>query len=114
MKNTPEIIVIILIAVLAVLLCLLICLLLFKRTKKAVKEEKVTYDDSKWVNALGGKENIRNLEAKGSRLICYLNNNDIINKEELHILGALSIIKSQEKITIVLSDKAENISNLLK
>ena len=56
----------------------------------------------------------KNLEAKGSRLILYLINNELVNKDELHNLGVSSIIKSQDKVTLVLKEKAENICNLLK
>lgn len=113
MEKVSDIVIVIVLSVLAVALCVLICFLLLKREKKEVKEEKISYDDSKWVNALGGKDNISKLEAKGSRLICYLVDNEKINNDLIHELGALSVIKSKEKITIVLSDKAENISNLL-
>ena len=84
-----------------------------KKKKVIIKENQVSLDDSKWVNALGGKENIVSIESKGSRMIVVAKDFQIINKDELHDLGVISVISSQNKITLVLKDKAENISNLL-
>lgn len=85
-----------------------------KKWKKENKTIVQTVSNDKWVNALGGKDNIVSLEAKGSRLIVKLNKNELLNKEELHNLGAVSIISGQDKTTLVLKEKAENIQNMLQ
>ena len=85
-----------------------------KRGKKKNLSQPQPINDEKWVNALGGKDNVNSLEAKGSRLVVMLKDNKLINKEELHELGVVSVISGQDKITLVLKEKAENIQNLLK
>ena len=85
-----------------------------KRGKKKEINKSQPINDEKWVNALGGKNNVSSLEAKGSRLIVMLKDNKLVNKDELHELGVVSIISGQDKITIVLKEKAENIQNLLQ
>ena len=85
-----------------------------KRGKKVEANQPQQVNDEKWVNALGGKDNVNSLEAKGSRLIVMLKDNKLINKDELHELGVVSVISGQDKITLVLKEKAENIQNLLQ
>lgn len=108
---------IVIIGCVVVLLIMMVVVALYYRNKKKMvvkKETSVSLDDNKWVNALGGKENIISLEARGSRLIVVAKNYALINKDELRELGVISTISSQSKITLVLKDKAENISNLLQ
>ena len=47
-------------------------------------------------------------------MIVYLLDNEKLDKETLHNLGVISVITSQDKATLVLKEKAENISNLLQ
>ena len=102
-------------AVLLVVVLFIVFFLLFRKKDKAPTENKIVeIDNNKWVNALGGKDNIVSFEAKGSRLIVYIFDNTKINKEELHELGVTSIIVSKDKATLVLKEKAENICNLLQ
>lgn len=98
----------------AVLLILFLYFYLKRRKKNQVIDQPVVVDANKWVNALGGSNNIVSSEAKGSRLIVYVNDNSEVNKDELHDLGVSSIISSQDKVTLVLKEKAENIRNLLQ
>lgn len=112
--NWTLVLVVIVAAIFVTFIVLLTIQLIKKHKNKKVEDNKEPFDNNKWVNALGGKENIKNLEAKGSRLVVYLYNNELVNKEELHNLGVTSVISSQDKITLVLKEKAENISNLLQ
>ena len=102
-------------AILFVIVLFIVFFFIFnKKDKKPVENKTVEIDNNKWVNALGGKENIVSFEAKGSRLIVNIVDNTKINKEELHELGVTSIIVSKEKATLVLKERAENICNLLQ
>lgn len=107
----------ILIGCVVLVLVLMVIVALYYRNKKKKlnkQDNTISLDDNKWVNALGGKENLVSLEARGSRLIVVAKDYAIINKDELRELGVISTISSQSKITFVLKDKAENISNLLQ
>lgn len=101
--------------VLFALVLIVILFFVLRRRKNKPQEEVTTeIDNNKWVNALGGNDNISSYDAKGSRLIVNILDNSKINKEELHELGVASIIVSQDKVTLVLKEKAENIRNLLQ
>ena len=112
--NLPLLLIILGGLVLAALIVLLVLFLIKRRNATKEDKKEVEIDNEKWVNALGGRGNISNIETKGSRLVVYLINNDAINKEELHELGVTSVISSKDKITLVLNQKAENVGNLLK
>ena len=105
---------IILIVLLLVAMVVVSLVIRNKKKKANTLESKVSLDNNKWVNALGGKDNVVSIEAKGSRMIVVAKDYAIINKDELHDLGVVSVISSQNKITLVLKEKAENISNLLQ
>ena len=99
------------------LIFLFVMMYLFSNKKnKMPKDEKKenAIDNDTWINCLGGAANINNVEAKGSRLIVYVNNSEIINNDTLHELGALSVITAKEKVTIVVNGDAKNIAKLLK
>ena len=98
----------------AIMLILILFLVRRKRSKQNTELYTTSIDNNKWVNALGGNENILSYDAKGSRLIVNISDNSKINKEELHELGVTSVIVSQDKVTLVLKEKAENIRNLLQ
>ena len=102
--------VVILIAVAIVLIVIL------SRRKKQPKINKqdVVIDTNEWLIALGGKENILEKEAKGSRLVLKLNDPEKINEEKLKELGVSNIMKMSNKITLVFEDQAEAILSQLE
>lgn len=53
---------------------------------------------------LGNKDNIKTIEAKGSRLVVSLLDSSKMNEEELKNLGVTSILKMSNKITLVLGN----------
>ena len=102
------------VALILVLIILTKIIFVVRSRKDKIEIKSDAIDNNEWVNALGGNENIVSLEAKGSRLIVKVNKNELINKDELHALGVTSVIISQDKVTLVLKEKAENIRNLLQ
>lgn len=99
---------------------LIVLLIVIFRRKNKYQEGQtgtlptVIIDNNLWQESLGGKDNIVSVEVKGSRLIVVLKNNELIDKDELHNLGATSIIVSENKVTIVIKTDAENVAKLLK
>ena len=94
------------IALAAIIAITVILILVF--AKKSKKEEKpVIAEKSKWVDALGGNENILSSEAYGSRLSLQLADKEKINKDALKELGVTNFIEMSNKITLLLEDKAE-------
>ena len=68
------------------------------RVKK--KEESLATPDE-WIDALGGKDNIVEASATGSRLSIQIKNTELINRELLTNLGVTNIVMMSNKITLV-------------
>ena len=77
-------------------------------------ELEVSDDRNAWKEALGGYDNILEVELKGSRLTVKLKDNSLLSKEKLHELGTLGVIESEDKVTIVIRSDAEKVFMLLK
>ena len=102
LKNYGWIIAVALVAIIAVVV--VIILVKGRKVKKPVPQ---IAEKSKWVEALGGAENIVSSEAYGSRLAVSLVDKALMNKEALKELGVTNFIEMSNKITLLLEDKAE-------
>ena len=102
LKNYGWIIAVALVVVIAVVV--VIILVKGRKVKKPVPQ---IAEKSKWVEALGGAENIVSSEAYGSRLAVSLVDKSLMNKEALKELGVTNFIEMSNKITLLLEDKAE-------
>lgn len=70
------------------------------------RNKKPKVDNSKWLEALGGKENVVSVTAVGSRITLVLKNKEIINRDALTEYGVKSVITMSNKVTLV-KEKAE-------
>ena len=97
-----------------VLVAVLVFLIIFfgKRKKNPI------VDESAWLTALGGKDNINNVSAIGSRINLSLKDKEKIDREKLTNLGVNSVLVMSNKVTLVIAnsavDIAETISNGIK
>ena len=97
-----------------VLVAILVFLIIFfgKRKKSPI------VDESAWLTALGGKDNINNVSAIGSRINLSLKDKEKIDREKLTNLGVNSVLVMSNKVTLVIAnnavDIAETISNGIK
>ena len=99
----------------AVLDAVLVAFVLFMVIRHLVKKSprvKVNNDD--WFNALGGKENVKEISAVGSRLSLNLLDKEAIDREKLKTLGVSSVVSMSNKVTLVIEGKAEQIAETLK
>ena len=78
------------------------------------KSPKVKVDNNEWFVALGGKENVKEINAVGSRLSLNLVDKEIIDREKLKTLGVSSVVTMSNKVTLVIEGKAEKIAETLK
>lgn len=102
LKNYGWTIAVALVAIIAVVV--VIILVKGRKVKKPVPQ---IAEKSKWIEALGGAENIISSEAYGSRLAVSLVDKSLMNKEALKELGVTNFIEMSNKITLLLEDKAE-------
>lgn len=96
----------------AVAIVLIIVLSKNKKGKKLSKQD-VIIDTNEWLLALGGRDNILEKNATGSRLVVKLNDPSKLNEEKLKELGVSNILKMSNKITLVFEDQAEKILSQL-
>ena len=102
LKNNALWIALVLVGIIAITVALILILGRKKKDDKPVIAEK-----SKWVEALGGSDNIISSEAYGSRLAVKLQDKALMNKEMLKELGVTNFIEMSDKVTLLLEDKAE-------
>lgn len=100
------------IALVAVILITVVLILLLGRKNKKVDTPQIA-EKSRWVEALGGSENIISSEAYGSRLALQLVDKEKMNKDALKELGVTNFIEMSNKITLLLEDKAELVKKEL-
>ena len=116
LNNTslPTYAVVLIVAGCLVLVAVLVFLIIFfgKRKKNPI------VDESAWLTALGGKDNINNVSAIGSRINLSLKDKEKIDREKLTNLGVNSVLVMSNKVTLVIAnnavDIAETISNGIK
>ena len=97
-----------------VLVAILVFLIIFFGTRK----KNPIVDESAWLTSLGGKDNINNVSAIGSRINLSLKDKEKIDREKLTNLGVNSVLVMSNKVTLVIAnnavDIAETISNGIK
>ena len=79
-----------------------------------MKSPKVKVNNDEWFIALGGKENVKEINATGSRLSLNLLDKEAIDREKLKTLGVTSVVSMSNKVTLVIEGKAEQIAETLK
>ena len=88
-------------------------IVLFFVLRKSGGNNKKVAVDSEWFDALGGKENIIEATAVGSRLSLKLNDKEQINRDKLKELGVSSILVMSNKVTLVIEKQAEKVANYI-
>ena len=91
-----------------ILVAVIILIVFLLRRNKQPK-----FVDSDWFEALGGKENVKEAVAVGSRLSLYLVNKDAIDRDRLKELGVSSILVMSNKVTLVIEGQAEKVAAVI-
>lgn len=99
----------------AIIIAIVLIIIFSKRNKKPkVSKQDVIIDTNEWLDALGGRDNILEKSATGSRLVVKLKEPEKIDEEKLKELGVSNILKMSNKITLVFEDQAEAILSQLE
>jgi len=93
--------IIVIIAIILTILFLGIFIFAFKRKKKIRQAEE--FPDL--LVALGGKDNITNVDYKGSRVSVVVDNKKNVDKEKVKEQGVETIVISNKKVTMVVGVK---------
>ncbi len=101
-------------AIVAVIVIVLVIILLVNRNRKKDNKAIDNTANDDWLEALGGKENILEVSATGSRLTVKLQDINNHDKEKLKQLGVSNIVTMSDKLVLVVEDKAELIKGKLQ
>ena len=86
-----------------------------ENTDKLIKQEGISGLAKDYVKALGGKENLTDIDACITRLRVTVKDSSIINDSDLKALGASGIIRpSKNNLQVVVGTKAEIIADEMK
>ena len=103
--------------VVALIVLTIVIVFLIKGKNRGNKKSPIAPPDG-WLNALGGKENIIDITATGSRLVVRLANTNLVDRNALTNLGVSSIVQMSGKLTLVTNldnqKIVENIKNCLQ
>lgn len=84
-------------------------------SKTAIKNADITTLATRYLSALGGKQNLTQIDACITRLRLTVDNMNNINEAELKQLGASGIVKlNQHNLQVVLGPQAEIVANAMK
>ena len=97
----------------ALLLVIIFLILLFTVIIPS-KKKKVIFQGNEWINALGEKDNIKEVTAIGSRLSVVLLDKEKINRDRLKELGVSSILVMSNKVTLVIEGQAEVVASAIQ
>lgn len=106
-KNYGIYIVIALVVLIAVIVIVLLVTNKSKGKKSSNDLEKTL---NHIIDALGGRDNIKSMDAKMSRLTISLVTNNI-DVEKLKEIGIERVIKMSDKITLLIGDKAQEFAD---
>ena len=104
-----------------ILIALVILAAVWFLTVKYLKNSKpkettiknIPIDIEKMIQALGGKNNIKESIARGSKITFFVEKDDLINLDTLKELKASGIIQSTGKITVIMGKYSEEISKII-
>ena len=108
--NLTTLIIIIAVTVVVLVGVLIVLLNLLRKKKKA----NILNSSGPWLLALGGKENVKEVTAVGSRLSVNLVDKENIDREKLKELGVSSVLVMSNKVTLVIEDKAEKVASTIQ
>ena len=97
--------------VVVIVITLVIIFVIRGNKKKSSPIDNTSGND--WTEALGGKENILEVNATGSRLTVKLQDINNCDKDKLKALGVSNIVTMSDKLVLVVEDKAELIKEKL-
>ena len=93
---------------------ILVALIVFLIIFFSKKNKKTKVDNSVWLLALGGQENVNEITAIGSRINLSLKDKEAIDRDKLKELGVKSILVMSNKVTLVVESQAEMIANSIR
>ena len=105
---------IIAVMVVAIILIVVAIILIRGRNNKKPTKQVSQAAPNEWLDALGGADNIVDIQATGSRLVAKIKNKELVNRDKLTELGVSSIVLMSNKITLVTNLDNQKIVDSIK
>ena len=102
------------VAVVAIILITVLVIFLTGKKNKVPVKQISNAAPNEWQDALGGKDNILDIQATGSRLVAKIKNKESVNRDKLTELGVSSIVLMSDKITLVTNLDNQKIVDSMK
>ena len=82
---------------------------------KMKQDNKIKDFHNKIIEAMGGINNIKDVNVMSSRLVLYLEDNGFINQEVLQELidNGIGVVKTSKKVTLVIGDLSEKYAKAI-
>lgn len=82
---------------------------------KKKQDNKIKDFHNKIIEAMGGINNIKDVNVMSSRLVLYLEDNSFINQEVLQELinNGIGVVKTSKKVTLVIGDLSEKYAKAI-
>ena len=103
-------------AVVALIIITIVLILIFSRKHPKNKDSLVTIGEDylKYIDALGGNDNIIAVKGMRSRLIITLKNINLINRESLALLGVNNVLVTNNSVTLVMNSDVTSLVESIK
>ncbi len=88
---------------------ILVLVILFLIVPRFTKKDEVMVDAADFFQSLGGKENVKDLTIRGSRVTVVLIDPNNINREQLKKHGVSRVIFMDEKVVLLVEQKVKEM-----
>lgn len=102
------------IALIVVIILAVIFLKVVKNKQpKQIKAGDIPVDISMIVEAVGGKNNIKETVATSSKVTFFIHDDSLVKLDKLKIVGASGIVQTTNKVSAIFGKYSKEISNII-
>ena len=102
------------IAIILALILLYFGFIHFSKNNRLDQEMKSTLPIEELLQALGGKNNIKEVRSSASKVTVVLDNQQLVDIEKIRSLGASGIVEGKDSLSMIFGRQSENIEADMK
>lgn len=96
-----------------IVLAIIFSYIIKNRQPKQIKAGDIPLDINMLINAVGGKNNIKETIASSSRITFFVKDDSLVDLESLKTLGASGIVQTTNKVSAIFGKYSREISNMI-
>lgn len=96
-----------------IVLAIIFSYIIKNRQPKQIKADDIPLDINMLINAVGGKNNIKETTASSSRITFFVKDDGLVDLESLKTLGASGIVQTTNKVSAIFGKYSKEISNMI-